>query len=75
MDSPVRIEAAVHVAGDTLTVDLEGTAPQVAGAINATLSFAKSAAYFAVRAIMATDVPNNAGFFRPIRVVPRRDRF
>ena len=69
MEAPVRIAVAVHVAGDTLTVDLDGTAPQVAGAINATLSFAKSAAYFTVRAIMDADVPNNAGFFRPIRVI------
>ena len=69
MDEPVKIEVAIHVTGDTLTIDLTGSSPQVAGAINATLSFAKSAAYFAVRAIMDWDVPNNAGFFRPIRVV------
>ncbi len=69
MDEPVTIEVAIHVTGDTLTIDLTGSSPQVAGAINATLSFAKSAAYFAVRAIMDWDVPNNAGFFRPIRVV------
>ena len=69
MNDPVRIAVAVHVEGDTLTVDLDGTAPQVAGAINATLSFAKSAVYFAIRSIMDADVPNNAGFFRPIDVV------
>ena len=68
-DQPVRIEVAVTVADDHLTVDLAGTSAQVDGAINATLSFAKSAAYFAVRAIMDQDVPNNAGFFRPIRLV------
>ncbi len=63
---PVPIAVAVHVAGDELTVDFAGSSPQVAGAINSTLSFAKSAIYFAVRSIMASDVPNNAGFFRPI---------
>lgn len=68
-NQPVRIEVAVAVAGDSLTVDLAGTSPQVDGAINATLSFAKSAAYFVVRAVMDQDVPNNAGFFRPIRLV------
>jgi N-methylhydantoinase B len=68
-DQPVRIEVAVTVAGDGLTVDLAGTSGQVDGAINATLSFAKSAAYFAVRAIMDHDVPNNAGFFRPIKLL------
>ena len=71
-DQPVRIEVAVTVADDHLTVDLAGTSAQVDGAINATLSFAKSAAYFAVRAIMDQDVPNNAGFFRPIRLVAPR---
>ena len=68
MDEPVTVQVAIHVAGDELTIDLSGSSPQVAGAINATLSFAKSASYFAIRAIMDWDVPNNAGFFRPIRV-------
>jgi len=64
--TPVPIAVAVHVDGDELTVDFDGSAAQVDGAINATLSFAKSAIYFAVRSIMVSDVPNNAGFFRPI---------
>ncbi len=64
--TPVPIAVAVHVDGDELTVDFDGSAAQVDGAINATLSFAKSAIYFAVRSIMVLDVPNNAGFFRPI---------
>jgi N-methylhydantoinase B len=68
MDQPVKIAVAVHVEGDELTVDLEGTSPQVRGAINSTLSFAKSAVYFAVRSIMDSDAPNNSGFFRPIHV-------
>ena len=68
MDNPVKIAVAVHVEGDELTVDLEGTSPQVRGAINSTLSFAKSAVYFAVRSVMDSDAPNNAGFFRPIHV-------
>jgi N-methylhydantoinase B len=68
MDQPVKIAVAVHVEGDELTVDLEGTSAQVRGAINSTLSFAKSAVYFAVRSIMDSDAPNNSGFFRPIHV-------
>jgi N-methylhydantoinase B len=65
---PVRVSVAIHVHDDELTVDLEGTSPQVSGAINSTLSFAKSAVYFAVRSVMESDAPNNAGFFRPIHV-------
>jgi N-methylhydantoinase B len=69
MDEPVAICAAVRVEDDTLTVDFAGTAPQVRGAINATPSFTKSSVYFAVRALMEDDVPNNLGFARAIRVV------
>jgi N-methylhydantoinase B len=65
---PVRVAVALRVDGDELTVDLAGTSPQVRGAINSTLSFAKSAVYFAIRSIMDSDAPNNAGFFRPIHV-------
>jgi N-methylhydantoinase B len=65
---PVPIHVAIEVRGEELTVDFEGTSPQVRGAINATLSFAKSAVYFAVRSIMDSDAPSNAGFYRPITV-------
>lgn len=65
---PLKICVTVTVADDALHVDFAGTAAQARGAINSTLSFTKSAVYFVVRALMDTDVPNNAGFFRPITV-------
>ena len=67
-DQPVQVTVTLHIAGDALTADLTGSSPQVRGAINSTLSFAKSAIYFAVRSIMDSDAPNNAGFMRPITV-------
>ncbi len=76
LDQPVRVQVTLHVKGDEITADLAGTSPQVSGAINSTLSFAKSAVYFAIRAIMDSDAPNNAGFIRPIHVVaPERSLF
>jgi len=66
---PVPIRVALTVSGDSLTADFAGSSPQVEGAINATFSFTKSAVYFAMRSITPADAPNNAGFFRPIRVV------
>lgn len=68
-DHPVRIELALTVAGDEITADFSGSSGQVAGAINATLSFTRSAVYFAMRAIVGDEIPNNEGFFRPIRVI------
>ena len=41
---------------------------RVAHQIHSTLSFTKSNAYAAMRTLLHTDIPNNAGFFRPITV-------
>ncbi|HSV81841.1 MAG TPA: hydantoinase B/oxoprolinase family protein [Ramlibacter sp.] len=72
-DQPVRVTVTLAVQGDEITADLTGSSPQVRGAINCTLSFAKSAVYFAIRSIMDSDAPNNAGFIRPIHVVAPQD--
>jgi N-methylhydantoinase B len=70
---PIPIAVTVTVAGDSLHVDFTGTAPQVRGAINATGSFAKSAVYACVRALMSSGIPNNGGYFRPITfTIPSR---
>jgi len=68
-DAPVKVMVTLRVEGDQITADLTGSAAQVRGAINSTLSFAKSAIYFALRAIMDSDAPNNSGFIRPITVI------
>jgi len=70
---PVNVTVTLHIQGDQLTADLSGSSPQVRGAINSTLSFAKSAIYFAIRSIMDSDAPNNAGFMRPITVTAPDD--
>lgn len=65
---PIRITVAVTVAGDRLRADFTGTARQVKGAINATLSFTTSAVYATVRHLIPGNLPNNEGFFRPIEI-------
>ena len=67
-DADIPIEVTVTVAGRSLAVDFSGTAPQVAGNVNAPLSVAKSAVYFAVRSVTDPDVPPNAGCYDPIEV-------
>jgi N-methylhydantoinase B len=70
---PIPIACTVTVAGDSLHVDFTGTSPQVRGALNATGSFAKSAAYACVRAMMSSGIPNNGGYFRPLSfTIPER---
>jgi N-methylhydantoinase B len=66
---PIPIRASVTIAGDEIVVDFTGTSKQVKGAINATYSFTKSAVYFVVRSVIDEDLPDNEGYFRPIRVI------
>jgi len=66
---PIPIKVTLTVRGDSLCVDFTGSSPQVRGALNATASFTKSCAYLSVRSMMREDIPNNAGFFRPIEVI------
>jgi len=68
VDQRIPIVCAITVAGDHLTVDFEGSSPQVKGAINSTLSFVKSATYLTIRCALDQDVPNNAGIYRCITV-------
>ncbi|GAB7551463.1 hydantoinase B/oxoprolinase family protein [Novosphingobium sp. 11B] len=67
--TPIVFQLTLTVAGDEVTADWTGTSPQVAGGINAPISFCKSNVYAALRSIMGADVPNCHGYTRPIRVI------
>ena len=65
---PVPISVSVEIRDGEVTLDFEGSSPQVRASLNNTLSFTKSNSYAAMRALFRSDIPNNAGFFRPINV-------
>ena len=66
LDDPVRVEVAAEIAGDRVTIDFEGTSPQVRGPFNCVPSGAYAGAYFAVLAMTDPAIPINGGCFRPI---------
>jgi N-methylhydantoinase B len=68
-DRPIRLKVTLTKAGDRLAVDWTGSAPQVKGAINNTLSYTKSASYCAIKSILSSSIPNNEGVFRAIAVM------
>ena len=72
---PIRIQLALTVAGDTITADFTGTSPQCKGAIQPNLSATRAMVYAAVRCVLDAAVPNNGGYFRPIRVVAPEGSF
>lgn len=68
VDQPLRIAATITVAGDGLSVDFSGSAPQVKGGINMTPSFRDSYTQLAIRCYLDPDIPQNHGCFAPIRI-------
>lgn len=71
-DTPIPLRVTITVAGDELVCDFTGSSMQVKGAINATYSFTKANVYATLKYVLGSEIPNNAGFFRPIRVVAPR---
>jgi N-methylhydantoinase B len=67
-DTPIAICCTLTVDDDHVHASFEGSSPQVRGAINCTLSYARSATYMAVRCALDAEVPNNAGVYRCIDV-------
>jgi N-methylhydantoinase B len=66
---PVLLKVAIHKSGEKIKFDWTGSAPQVKGALNATLSFAKSVSYCGLMSVMENAVPNNDGVFRAVEVI------
>ena len=72
-DRPIRIRVRVEIAGDEARFDFTGTDPQVRGPLNTTYFIACSAVYYAMKALVAPEVPPNDGCYRPLHVlVPPR---
>lgn len=71
-EGPVRIAVSLEIRGDEIFVDLDGSSPQVPAGINSPLPFTRAAIYGAIRLIMDPDIPNAAGYHRPIHIsVPK----
>jgi N-methylhydantoinase B len=67
-DRPIRLFVTVTKQGESVEFDWTGSAEQVRGAINSTLSVTQAASYTALRSVLPGAIPNNDGVFRVIRV-------
>ena len=66
---PIKLMCTIRKRGDTMEVDWTGSAPQVKGAINNTLSYTQAMSYTAVKSVLSINMPNNDGVFRAIKVI------
>jgi len=66
-DIPIKVK--ITVSGSDMRVDFTGSAPQVAGNLNAVTAIVQSATWYCVRLLAADDIPVNHGCFEPVIVV------
>ncbi|HSE33390.1 MAG TPA: hydantoinase B/oxoprolinase family protein [Pyrinomonadaceae bacterium] len=68
-DQPVPVRVRIVVKNDRATVDFTGSAPQVAGAINAVEAITVSAVSYVFRCLVGAEIPASAGLMEPIEVI------
>ena len=65
----VPIRAKVTISGDSLTIDLSDSSPQVTGFINSAYANTRSLAHAAIMYLAPTDVARNEGSMRPVQII------
>lgn len=70
-DEPVRISVAIttYPAQGRVRVDFTGSAPQVAGSLNAVFAITYSATFYVFRCLLQDEAAPTAGLMRPIEVI------
>ncbi|HEX9545072.1 MAG TPA: hydantoinase B/oxoprolinase family protein [Pyrinomonadaceae bacterium] len=68
-DAPVPIQVRISITGSRARVDFNGSAPQVAGPVNAVEAITVSAVSYVFRCLLGDDVPASAGLMQPIEVI------
>jgi 5-oxoprolinase (ATP-hydrolysing) len=69
LDSGAAIQCAITIAGRRAVVDFTGTAPQLAGNLNAPSAVVLSAVLYVFRTLVGRPIPLNSGCLEPIEVI------
>lgn len=67
-DEPVKLAAKVSISDEGLGVDFSGTHPMSRWGINVPLIYAKAYACYALKSVVAPDIPNNAASLAVFKV-------
>lgn len=65
---PVHIECSITIEGTDLVVDYAGSSRQSSYGINVVLNYTAAYTTYALKCVLAPDVPHNEGTFRPLRI-------
>jgi N-methylhydantoinase B len=66
---PITIKAKITIHGDSLTIDFDGTSPQVPYGVNCPMNLTYAEAVWPIRVALGSDIPTTAGSLRPIKVI------
>ena len=66
---PIKFHVKITKKGEEFIVDFSGTSPQGRGALHTNYAFAASCACASLRCVIDPDIPNNAGFYKPITII------
>jgi N-methylhydantoinase B len=69
VDEPVRLQLALTVEGDEMTIDFTGTAPENPGPLNCTPAMIFAGTMSVIMAFLGSDLPKNDGFYRPFETI------
>jgi N-methylhydantoinase B len=71
VDEPVRVQVNVHISGDRMKVDFEGSSPQTKGNVNCPWACSQGGVFYTMVGIIDPHMPLNDGTFKPIQVTGR----
>ena len=71
VDEPVKVQVNVHIQGDQMHVDFEGSSRQTKGNVNCPWACSQGGIFYTMVGIIDPQMPLNAGTFHPIRVTGR----
>src|SRR6516165_2538798 len=71
-DRPIRLEAALTIAEREISVDFEGSSPASPLGINVVANYCLAYTAFALKCVVAPEIPNNAGSLAPFHIATSR---
>ena len=70
-DKPVRVQVNVHIKGDSMKVDFDGSDSQITGNVNSPWACTQGGVFYTMVGIIDPGMALNSGAFRPIEVESR----
>jgi N-methylhydantoinase B len=68
----IKIAVDISIANNTLILDFSESDQQVLGNVNAVYSITLSSVLYVFRSLVDSEIPTNAGCFRPLEVITRK---